>query len=173
MKSKLAQELAVARVVHYDLKADNVLLEPLPAARGTRPSPDTDPAADLWAPPSERPPFRVVLADFGESVMYAPGDERLTTHNRGTEFVKSPEMLLVGNAGRRDRHALLAAALARQGVVCVPDRIRGTTSVKSLAGDPGVQRRAGLPGVAHNSSPMLLKFLWPCMTCWQWAVSVG
>lgn len=106
-----AQELADARVVHYDLKADNVLLEPLPAARGPRPgpgpdpNPNPDPAADLWAPPSERPPFRVVLADFGESVMFAPGDERLTTHNRGTEFVKSPEMLLVGNAARRDRRA--------------------------------------------------------------------
>lgn len=96
-------------MVHYDLKADNVLLEPLPAGRSPNlgPDPKPAPAAELWAPPSERPPFRVVLADFGESVMYAPGDERLTTHNRGTEFVKSPEMLLVGNAARRDRRALV------------------------------------------------------------------
>ncbi len=55
------QELADARVVHYDLKADNVLLEPMPAPRGQRPglgaNPDPDPAAGLWALPSESPPF--------------------------------------------------------------------------------------------------------------------
>lgn len=119
---RYAQELADARVVHYDLKADNVLLEPLPAAPGPRPGPDPkptlDPTANLWALPSERPPFRVVLADFGESVMFAPGDERLTTHNRGTEFVKSPEMLLVGNAGRRDRRAIAAQTLSATCVCC-------------------------------------------------------
>ncbi|KAK9831313.1 hypothetical protein WJX81_001162 [Elliptochloris bilobata] len=106
------EELGDARVVHYDLKADNVLLEPLadsPAGNGKFPDPDPDiyPShggeAALWAPPSEHPPFRAVLADFGESVMYGAGEEPLTTRNRGTEFVKSPEMLLVGNAARRDR----------------------------------------------------------------------
>ena len=64
------QGLAAARVVHYDLKADNVLLEPLGAGPGG--------AAVLWAPPAEAPAFRVVLADFGESRMFEPAEAPLT-----------------------------------------------------------------------------------------------
>ena len=38
-------------------KCDNILLEALPGVS----------ESDFWAPPSDCPPFRVVLADFGES----------------------------------------------------------------------------------------------------------
>ena len=49
-----------AGVLHFDLKCDNVLLEPLPGAAGT----------EFWAPAGPSPPFRVVLADFGESKLF-------------------------------------------------------------------------------------------------------
>ncbi|BDA44756.1 probable serine/threonine-protein kinase par-1 at C-terminar half [Coccomyxa sp. Obi] len=88
------QVLAAANVVHFDLKCDNVLLE---AASGAS-------EAEFWRPASARPPFRVVLADFGESRMYSSAQGAVTVRNRGTEYVKSPEMLLVGNAQRADRH---------------------------------------------------------------------
>ena len=48
-------------MVHFDLKCDNILLEPLETTQ--------DPAAL---------PFRVVLSDFGESRMYATAGSALT-----------------------------------------------------------------------------------------------
>ncbi len=48
---------------------------------------------------------QVVLADFGESRSFgdaSPGSA-VTTRNRGTECVKSPEMLLVANARKTSR----------------------------------------------------------------------
>ncbi len=49
-----------ANVLHFDLKCDNVLLEALPGVQ----------EADFWAPSDAVPPFRVVLADFGESKLF-------------------------------------------------------------------------------------------------------
>ncbi len=54
------------------------------------------------APPAPcLPPFRAVLADFGEARAYRNADEAYTARNRGTEVYKSPEMLLLqaGPAG--------------------------------------------------------------------------
>ena len=62
------QVLATANVVHFDLKCDNVLLE---AAAGAS-------EAEFWRPASARPPFRVVLADFGESRMYSSAQAAVT-----------------------------------------------------------------------------------------------
>ncbi len=66
------QALAVENVVHFDLKCDNVLLEP---AEGT-------PQGEFWRPLSEAPPFRVVLGDFGESCMYGCADDAVTVRFR-------------------------------------------------------------------------------------------
>eukprot|EP00803_Ostreobium_quekettii_P011561 evm.model.scf_130EXC.3 EVM.evm.TU.scf_130EXC.3 scf_130EXC:70133-76671(-) len=79
-------------VVHFDLKCSNVLLDPLPGIE-----------SHFWSPPTEELPFRVVLADFGEARSYANNWEARTVRNRGTEFNKSPEMLLISNASKRDR----------------------------------------------------------------------
>ena len=62
------QVLALDNVVHFDLKCDNVLLEPVAGASD----------ADFWRPGSARPPFHIVLADFGESRMYASAHGAVT-----------------------------------------------------------------------------------------------
>jgi serine/threonine protein kinase len=60
--------MRAANVVHFDLKGDNILLEPLPGC-----SED-----DFWAPTSSRLPFNVVLADFGESKIFSALDADIT-----------------------------------------------------------------------------------------------
>jgi serine/threonine protein kinase len=52
-----SQALHEANVVHFDIKCDNVQLDPLPGTSH----------ADIAAPPTAEPTFRVVLVDFGES----------------------------------------------------------------------------------------------------------
>jgi len=56
-------------VVHFDLKCDNILLEPLGNPR--------DPATL---------PFRVVLSDFGESRMYQSASSALTVRCEGLDL---------------------------------------------------------------------------------------
>ena len=73
-------------VVHFDLKPQNVFLEPLAGVS----------ERDFWSPPTEAPTFRVVLADFGESKMWGGEGGGSTTRPRGTDFNKSPEMLRNG-----------------------------------------------------------------------------
>ena len=109
-------ELLDAGVIHFDLKCDNILLEPLPGHS----------EAEFWAPSSAKPPFKVVLADFGESKL-ADGNAGLgtdasatataaalaavaasgatTSRARGTDAFKSPEMLLVGGAVHKGHRA--------------------------------------------------------------------
>ncbi|KAF4711146.1 hypothetical protein FOZ63_006010 [Perkinsus olseni] len=71
-------------LVHYDLKCDNIMLTS--TARGSSSS-----------------GIAVVLADFGESrVLEGPQNTDLCVRNRGTEFVKPPEMLTMERALRRD-----------------------------------------------------------------------
>ena len=59
-------------VTHYDLKADNVLLQ---------------------FNAGEDEPCRVVLGDFGECRIFDFGRDELDMKSRGTECIKSPEML--------------------------------------------------------------------------------
>lgn len=82
-----------SNVVHFDLKCSNVLLDPLPGVGESH----------FWSPPTEELPFRVVLADFGEARSYSNSWEARTVRNRGTEFNKSPEMLLISNANKKDQ----------------------------------------------------------------------
>lgn len=62
------QVLSEEQVVHFDLKCDNVLLEPLPGV---------DEQA-FWAPPSADLPFLIVLADFGDSCDFSHSDSKCT-----------------------------------------------------------------------------------------------
>jgi serine/threonine protein kinase len=69
------QVLASASVVHFDLKAANVLIQPNEGV--------TD--GTLWGPPPPppcEPPFRAVLADFGEARAYRSAEEAFTARNR-------------------------------------------------------------------------------------------
>ncbi|KAF4675597.1 hypothetical protein FOL47_007549 [Perkinsus chesapeaki] len=76
-------------LVHYDLKCDNIMV--LESGGGP-----------AWRPVRGGGPA-VVLADFGESrVLEGPEYTDLCIRNRGTEFVKPPEMLTIERALRRD-----------------------------------------------------------------------
>merc|ERR1719389_387323 len=71
-------------VVHYDLKCDNIVMNPeeeirLPGELGV-----------------DAPPVPVVaLGDFGESRMMESEEDAYCLRNRGTEHLKSPEMLAI------------------------------------------------------------------------------
>jgi len=86
--------LADAHVVHYDIKCDNILLV---ADRAV-----TD-AHLLDHRGRAAPSFDLVVTDFGESKLYSATQEGYTTRNRGTEYIKSPEMLTVANASSKER----------------------------------------------------------------------
>jgi hypothetical protein len=90
-------------------QCDNVLIMPLD------PSVSDDDILDHGD--ATVPNFEIVLADFGESKIYGAGEHGYTTRNRGTEYVKSPEMLMVANASSKekatyDRYAQLRACFA-------------------------------------------------------------
>ena len=95
------------KVNHYDIKCDNFLLEPLYPGISEE---------DFWdVTSSDIPNFSVCLADFGEAKIWTNEEDSFTTHNRGTEFMKSPEMLIAGNASRKtqagyDRRKKVGAA---------------------------------------------------------------
>ncbi len=58
------QALHESRIVHYDLKLENVLVDRHPGTADH----------DFWAPQSSTPPFEVVVTDFGEAQISAPGE---------------------------------------------------------------------------------------------------
>lgn len=51
------QVVADEGIVHFDLKCDNIFVQPLPGMS----------EQDFWSPVDEQPPFEVVLGDFGDS----------------------------------------------------------------------------------------------------------
>ncbi|KAF4687136.1 hypothetical protein FOZ63_034127, partial [Perkinsus olseni] len=81
-------------LVHYDLKCDNIMVLETRYRRGSQPTSTARGSSSGIA---------VVLADFGESrVLEGPHNTDLCVRNRGTEFVKPPEMLTMERALRRD-----------------------------------------------------------------------
>ena len=84
------------KINHYDLKCDNVFLDVLD---------QQTPESEFWSPSSALAlPFYAVLGDFGEAALYRTEKDSYTTRNRGTEFIKSPEMLKVAYASDRTRN---------------------------------------------------------------------
>lgn len=65
-------------VSHYDIKCDNVLLD--------------DPIEDC----------QVTIGDFGESRMFVNSEDEVCMRNKGTEYIKSPEMLLITVAAKKE-----------------------------------------------------------------------
>jgi serine/threonine protein kinase len=84
-------------VVHYDIKADNFLLEPTQGCS----------VSDFWNPPerSTLSAFRIVITDFGESRSFGPSETEGTLRNRGTEYIKAPEMLTVSTSSKMDANS--------------------------------------------------------------------
>jgi serine/threonine protein kinase len=76
--------LSEHKINHFDIKCDNFLLQPL--------SPYLTPS-EIFSQKSNIPNFTVILADFGEAKKFTDDDDELTQRNRGTDFIKSPEML--------------------------------------------------------------------------------
>ena len=81
-------------VVHYDIKADNFLLEPTQGCS----------VSDFWNPPerSTLSVFRIVITDFGESRSFGPSETEGTLRNKGTEYIKAPEMLTVSTSSKTE-----------------------------------------------------------------------
>lgn len=79
------------KVNHYDIKCDNFLID-IPNGNASNGKQDT-------------PNFRVYIGDFGESLVYTDETEGFTTDNRGTEFIKSPEMLSCMYASEIERQS--------------------------------------------------------------------
>jgi serine/threonine protein kinase len=75
---KSVQIIHKHNVTHYDLKCDNFLL-------------DGDPHD-----------CRVTLGDFGECRMFINAEDELCLRNKGTEYIKSPEMLILTIAVRKE-----------------------------------------------------------------------
>lgn len=74
------------KIVHYDIKCDNILV-------------DQDPLVDLDEIISTGEVFKIIpkikLVDFGECRMFQTEDDEFCTRSRGTDYIKSPEMLLI------------------------------------------------------------------------------
>jgi len=118
-------------VVHFDMKCDNILLAPLDGAseeafwRGTTSSRKLISLLKK-GDRNTHLSFRVVLADFGESVCFGGGKEGAlagsTAVSRGTDLFKSPEQLLVGGQALRNydrrRHPGAGAASDVWSLVC-------------------------------------------------------
>lgn len=63
-------------VTHYDIKGDNIMLDFIPSKD-----------------PKEPPKVEVVFGDFGVCKLFDDEKEELDLKSRGTECIKSPEML--------------------------------------------------------------------------------
>ena len=83
----MTDALAARNIIHFDIKCDNVLMSPA----------ENVDLADFWAPtPPAVAQYEVVLADFGVGKLVGQSESEgmHTTRNRGTECIKSPEMIL-------------------------------------------------------------------------------
>ena len=77
---------------HYDIKCDNIFVHPIN---------DSITDNDFWNQPDIIPNFSVVLGDYGVAKVYSSSGDGFTTRNRGTEYIKSPEMLLIASATQK------------------------------------------------------------------------
>ena len=76
--------LSARSIIHFDIKCDNVLMSPGPGTTETV----------FWDPTERGVRYEVVLADFGVGKIVKDGEGMHTIRDRGTECIKSPEMIL-------------------------------------------------------------------------------
>ncbi|TNJ27574.1 Kinase, Uni1 [Giardia muris] len=105
---------------HYDIKADNVFVEPRTIDWYTKMQREAETERVDYANPSrgflsrffddysnlsisDSLPLRIAIADFGESLIFHDEESSYSLINRGTEYNKSPEMLLSANMLARTR----------------------------------------------------------------------
>jgi serine/threonine protein kinase len=81
-------------VNHFDLKCDNIFLEPFDGVSDD----------DFWNHKTEVPNFHIVIGDFGESHLYDSENDGYTTRHRGTDCIKSPEMLKIEMLKNTSKH---------------------------------------------------------------------
>jgi serine/threonine protein kinase len=84
--------LHACNVVHYDIKGDNLLLDT---------STSSSSSSSNGSSGSSRVPFDIVLADFGDALMFDAAGSAFAQRHRGTELFSSPEMLLL-HAGQHN-----------------------------------------------------------------------
>ena len=99
-------------ISHYDLKADNFLLQLDDDEGDAVAVPPLAGAASAFAGSAGSTvpsPLRLVVADFGVATVGSETDGGRTPRDRGTERIKSPQMLLVG-AGPAPRVPSLSAS---------------------------------------------------------------
>lgn len=73
-------------VTHYDLKCDNILLD----------------VSDTISHADGLPEVTTTLADFGECRIFLNEDEEFDFKDRGTECIRSPEMLLLNRNAKKE-----------------------------------------------------------------------
>ncbi|GIQ79605.1 hypothetical protein KIPB_000272 [Kipferlia bialata] len=88
--------LSTNKINHFDVKADNVFLAPKSTA--CEEAAFWDPASYCDAATVDDIPLLVCVGDFGESEIFVSEEDAYTRDNRGTEYIKSPEMLVAANA---------------------------------------------------------------------------
>jgi serine/threonine protein kinase len=95
-------------VSHYDIKCDNILIDfkaddhvkgrNSDSSDRSRENNDRQEGNDG----DENNDFRITVGDFGECWMYSGKHDEFCTKDRGTEFIKAPEMLLLARDTRKD-----------------------------------------------------------------------
>lgn len=82
-------------VTHYDIKCDNVLID-FKQERGTSKDEGFS-ESHLYSDD-----FSIAIADFGECYMFTNDRDAYSNKNRGTDAIKSPEMLLLAINTRKE-----------------------------------------------------------------------
>ena len=80
----LCSPFCVVDIVHFDIKADNILLDPVDEHISDY---------DFYGPPAgpDSLPFSICLADFGESEIFGSDRDMYSGRNRGTDGSSRPK----------------------------------------------------------------------------------
>lgn len=90
---KRVRILHANKVIHFDLKGDNILLK---SKEGKE--------AHMWMLEDGTLPFEIALTDFGDSRCYDDRQSAYTHRNHGTEAFQSPEMLMMSHGTYSSTH---------------------------------------------------------------------